>query len=244
MEPGTSASNFGDEVFSLKDALQVVRRRIWVIALTVIVFLVAALGLSLLQTPRYEASIMVLVGQDEEAAGTPNLGGDVQGLQQFTQTLTEAVQSRPVAEAVIQDLNLEVTPETFLENRLTAQQISETQFIEVSYVDSSPERAQRVANSVGAVFSSQVSEVGPDASGITATVWEAAGVPENPVSPDPVRYALLALVLGGVLGLGLAFLLEYLNEGWNSPREVEQTLGLPAFGTIPAYKPPMGKRKD
>jgi capsular polysaccharide biosynthesis protein len=38
-----------------------------------------------------------------------------------------------------------------------------------------------------------------------------------------------------MLGVGLAFLLEYLDDSWRSPEEVEQFLGLPNFGTIPHF---------
>jgi hypothetical protein len=46
------------------------------------------------------------------------------------------------------------------------------------------------------------------------------------------------------LGVGLAFLLEYLDDGWRSPEEVEQISGVPTYALIPrndlsAIKPPM-----
>jgi capsular exopolysaccharide synthesis family protein len=143
------------------------------------------------------------------------------------------VSSRPVAEAVIRQQNLRMTTEDFLENYLIVEQEPNTQWIQVSYRDSSPERAQRVANAVGDVFSKQVSEVSPNANAITATVWEHAAVPDEPVTPNPVRNSLLALALGLVLGVVLAFLLEYLDDSWNSPEEMEQVSGVPTFGIIP-----------
>jgi succinoglycan biosynthesis transport protein ExoP len=85
------------------------------------------------------------------------------------------------------------------------------------------------------VFSEQVSEVSPSASAITATVWERAETPEVPVSPNPVRNGFLALVLGLMLGVGLAFLLEYLDDSLRSPEEAEQITGVPTFGIIPEF---------
>ncbi len=52
-----------------------------------------------------------------------DLAGEVQGLQQITQTIVEAVNSRPVVESVIQQLGLELTPEDFLDQRLNVEQI-------------------------------------------------------------------------------------------------------------------------
>jgi polysaccharide biosynthesis transport protein len=46
----------------------------------------------------------------------------------------------------------------------------------------------------------------------------------------------LALFLGGALGVGLAFLLEYLDRSLRSPEQVERILKLPALGVIPSTK--------
>lgn len=54
-----------------------------------------------------------------------------------------------------------------------------------------------------------------------------------PSSPNPVRDIGTALVLGLVLGIGLAFLIEYFDESIKSPEDVEKKLGLPLIGSVP-----------
>ena len=54
------------------------------------------------------------------------------------------------------------------------------------------------------------------------------------VSPRPVRSGLLALVLGLILGVGLAFLFERVDIRVRSVEEIHSTLGLPLLGTLPA----------
>lgn len=242
------ASNVPEEaprdeyVLSLGDLFGVIWKRLWVIVLAAVLLTGAAVGYSLGQTPIYEASIKILVGQEQRASEVPSqLGSDVMGLQQLTLTVSEAVGTRPVAEGVIERLDLDLTPEQFLQN-LSVEQVSTTQFIQVSYRDPDPERAQRVANITGEVFSDQVSEVSPNANAITATLWERAVAPGAPASPDTLLNALLALVLGLMLGVGLAFLLEYLDDSWRSPEEVEQVSGVPTFGAIPEFKIPKSKK--
>jgi capsular exopolysaccharide synthesis family protein len=232
--PGTSVGAAeGEYVLSLADLLQVIRRRLWIILLVVGVLTGAAVAFSLAQTPMYEASIKLLVGQERGITETPN---DVMGLQQLTLTMAEGVSSRPVAKAVIQQQNLRMSPDAFLEEHLRVQQVADTQFVQVDYRDPSPERAQRVANAVGEVFSKRVSEESPSANAITATVWERAALPSEPVSPNPLRNGFLALVLGLMLGVGLALLLEYLDDSWRSPEEVEQISGVPTFGIISEFE--------
>lgn len=224
-----------EPTLSVKDLFRIVWRQLWVVVLVATVLTGAAVGASLLQTPTYAASIKIFVGQEVRDDSGTSLGGDVAGLQQITQTMAQAVDTRPVAEAVIQRLDLQESPDAVVA-KTTSEQIGATQFIEVSYADTSPEEAQQTANAIGEVFSEQISEVSASANAITATVWEPAVVPDAPVSPDPLRNGLLALVVGTMLGLGLAFLLEHLDDRWRSPEEAEQISGVPTFGVVPAFR--------
>jgi capsular exopolysaccharide synthesis family protein len=233
LESDMSARSGEDEyIVSLQDILLVIRRRLWVISVVAVVLAGAAVGFSMAQTPVYEASTKILVGQERGVTIDPNYA---YGLQQLTQTMVGGVSSRPVAKAVIRQENLRMTTEEFL-SHLSAEQEPETQWIQVHYTDSSPERAQRLANAVGDVFSKQVSEVNSGATAITVTVWERAVVPDAPVAPNPVRNGLLALALGLFIGVGLAFVLEYRDDRWNSPEEMERVSGAPTFGIIPEFK--------
>jgi capsular polysaccharide biosynthesis protein len=175
----------------------------------VVLVAVTVTGASLVMAPQYEASSTLLIGQDRSLLEGPPLDARVQGLQQLTMTLAEAAQSRPVAEETIERLKLPMNPDVFLE-RLEAEPIENTQFIELSYTDPDPMRARVVTNTVGDVLSEQVSEVGQDGSGMTARLWERAPVPEEPVSPNPLRNGLVTLASGLLLFVGLAVALPRL----------------------------------
>ncbi len=224
-------------VISMGDLLRVVWRRLWVIALVGLVLSGSVVAYSLTRTPMYEASIKILVGQEQRTDVPANLGSDVMGLQQLTQTVADLVDTRPVAETVIQDLDLRITPEKFIEN-MEVEQVAETQVVEVTYRNPDPQKAQAITDAIGKAFSDQVSEVSTSANAITATVWEEAAAAETPVSPNPLRDGILAAMLGCMLGLGLAFLLEYLDDSWRSPEEAERVSGVPTFGMIRTFENP------
>ncbi len=233
LEAGTFAgATEGEYIFSWRESLVTIRERLWVILLVTIVLMGAAWGFSLAQTPKYQASITILVGQERGITEAPE---DVMGLQQLTQTMAVGVSSRPVAEAVIRQEDLRMTTEELLEG-MSVEQIPDTQFIRVGYTDTDPERARRVANAVGEAFSERISEVSSNANSITASVWEPAATPNDPVSPNPVRNGLLGLAVGLMLGLALGFLLEYLDDTWRSPEEVESISGVPTLAVIPEAK--------
>ena len=221
---------------SVNDVLHAFRRRMWVILAATILAGALAIGFSIGQTPMYEASIKILVGQNQNDAAE-GLGSEIPGLQQLTQTMTQALQTRPVAQAVIEQQGLRISPEQFLEN-LTVEQVANTQFIEVAYKDANPQRAKEIADAIGEVFSEQVSEVSPSANAINATLWERAAVPVEPVSPNFLLNTLLAMALGLLIGVGIASLLEYLDDSWNSPEEVERISGVPTLGVVPEIEIP------
>lgn len=233
--------------FSLRDVLQILWKRLWIVILVALVVMGTAVGVSLSQIPVYEASTKIKVDQGVGQGDQPavnNLAGSVEGLQQLVQTMLVEIEIRPVAEEVIRRLGLQTSPESILDN-LTVEQIGSTQIIQLSYRDANPGQAKAIANTISEVSSERISEVSAGASNITATVLEPAVVPDVPVSPDPVRNGLLALGLGLMLGTGLAFLLEYLDDSWRSPEEVEQVSGIPTFGVIPEFQlSKNGKRRQ
>ena len=219
----------GEFIFPLRSLLQAVWRRLWMVMLIATLFVGTAVGWSLMQTPIYEASIRVLVGQGGGLAQDPAY---VESLQSLTGTVAEAVDSRPVAEEVVERMDLKMSPDAVLAG-LSAQPLPETQFIEVSYSHPDPEVAREVVNAVGEVFSERIANTSDGS--ITARVWEKAETPTAAVSPQPTYNGFFALVLGVFVGLVLVFLLEYLDDSWRSPEDAEQVSGVPNLAVVPKF---------
>jgi capsular exopolysaccharide synthesis family protein len=65
-------------------------------------------------------------------------------------------------------------------------------------------------------------------------VVDAAENPRRPASPRRTLNLLLALLGGSMLGMGLAFFFEYLDNRIKTPDEIKGYLGLPSLGMLPA----------
>lgn len=221
-------------MYSPQRILQTLRQRMWIIMLVALVTTGSAIGFSLLQEPTYESSVLIQVG--EKTTGDTN-PPDVAELQELTLTVAKAVPTTTVAEAVVEQL--EDLPEGSAGEVLantSAEPDPGTIFVDVSYKDSDPQRAQLIANTIGKVLSEKIPEMSLGPNAITATVWEPATLPETPLSPDPIRNGVIGLMLGSLLGLVLAFLLEHVSDSWNSRDELEEDFGVPTLGVVPKFR--------
>jgi capsular exopolysaccharide synthesis family protein len=63
-----------------------------------------------------------------------------------------------------------------------------------------------------------------------------AAVPLGPVRPRTMANVLLAMIVGGILAIGAAFLVEYLDDTVKSPDDVTRVTGLSTLGAIARLK--------
>jgi polysaccharide biosynthesis transport protein len=93
-------------------------------------------------------------------------------------------------------------------------------------------------------LSNQAAELGDGAAGsITGggSVLTPAELPEGPVSPRPLRTGALALVLGALLGVGVAFLRDHIDDVVRDESDFKRAIGgRPILGRIPSWSDPAG----
>ena len=98
-------------------------------------------------------------------------------------------------------------------------------------------RAQRSSvDGLRATFKQKLDQLQVDSAQKTggAQLVEQAMLPEDPISPKPLRNSVLGLLLGLLLGMGLVFLLDQLDDDLKSKEDVEAASGgLPVLGLIP-----------
>ena len=69
-------------------------------------------------------------------------------------------------------------------------------------------------------------------------IIKSADVPTTPIEPTPTRTAVLAAVVGLLIGLGAAFLLDYLDDKVRSESDLEALVDRPVLAVVPVDPPP------
>lgn len=131
----------------LRQVVRALMRWGWTIVLLVVLGGVAGFGLASLQTPTYSATTSLLV--------TPPLSSTLIDSGSRAETYRSLVESGPVLDQVILELGLS-DDRRELSERIETTVVMNTQIIEITAKDSSPERAAEIANSTARNFESQV----------------------------------------------------------------------------------------
>ena len=64
-------------------------------------------------------------------------------------------------------------------------------------------------------------------------IIDKARVPKTPVSPNHILNTLIGMLIGALLGLGLAFVFDFFDPTLKSVEDVERYLHLPVLGSVP-----------
>lgn len=108
--------------------------------------------------------------------------------------------------------------------------IRDTEVIEIKVQDTNPQLAARIANELSEVFIRRIHEFIKKEN---VQILDYAVIPTNPIKPRPMLNITIAFVLGVMIGVGLVFLLEYLDNSVKGPDDVEKRLNLPVLGAVP-----------
>lgn len=218
-----------EETISLKELLASLKKRMNLILMLVILAVTISGVVSFyFLTPIYQSSTQILVNQSKNSQQTYSTM-EVQTNLQLINTYTVIIKSPAILDLVISELNLDLTAEQ-LNSMITVASEKDSQVVNITVEDTNSERAAEIANMTANVFQQEISNIMK-----VDNVSVLAMADENPVpvEPRPLLNMVIALVVGVIVGIGLALLLEYFDNTIKSEKDVENILGLPVLGVIP-----------
>jgi polysaccharide biosynthesis transport protein len=147
----------------------------------------------------------------------------------------EVATSPLVLEPVVQQLALPVTA-VELADSLEATVPPDTVIIEIAATDPDPSQAARIADAVGAELAKAAGGLSPSqkdgSEAVRATTLAVAERPTEPSSPNILRNLGLGLVLGLLLGTGIAVLRHLLDTKVRSEQDVRALTDSPILGVV------------
>lgn len=182
-------------------------------------------------TPIYSASTMIFIGKESAKIADISLM-DLEVGNQLVSDYEQLLKTNLVVEQVIKELSLTATP-GIVRGNLAVQIIKDSRFMRISYQDPDPEMAVQVANKLSDVLKLQAEAI----VGVkNVVIVDYAKVPKAPISPNKMKNAAVAGMLGIMVALFVIFVQLMLDNTLKKETDIEKELGLPVLGAIPHFK--------
>lgn len=219
-----------EETISLHDLFRVLRRR-FVLIFSTALFAVTLTGVIsyLFLTPIYEASTQILINQKQTEQFQVS-SQDIQTNIQLINTYTVIIKSPAILTKVIETLDLNTTP-VLLEEKIKVETTQDSQVIKISVNDPEHHKSVDIANTIVEVLQEEIQEL---LNVNNVYILSPAVYDENPlpVKPNPLLNMTIAAISGLMIGVGIAFLINYLDMTVRTERDIEELLGLPVIGIV------------
>lgn len=221
-----------EQVIRLDEFFEALKKRwLMIVSITLIATIISAVLSFFVIKPQYEASTKVFIGKDE---------GDTQGYSQndvlmyqnLMKTYSETIKTRDLVSKALNKTSFDLDAEDVL-NNLTVVSVTNTQILQIKYKSNNPEEAKDIIKEVSNEFIRTSEELVPNGN---IRVIEEVQLPENPVSPNKKMNIAIAFLLGLMVSVGLAFLLEFLDNTFKTKEQLERELEVPVIGLIPTVK--------
>jgi polysaccharide biosynthesis transport protein len=216
-----------------REYLVILRRR-WLSVLIIALFTLAAASLLTLAMPKeYTATTRLFFAVAGESVSELAQGSNFAEKQMSS--YAEVATSPLVLEPVVQQLALPTTAAE-LEKSVEATVPVDTVILEIAATDPDPGRAAAIANAVGAKLGQVAAGLAPSradgSEAVHATTLAVADVPTVPSSPNIPRNLGVGLLLGLLLGTGIAILRQLLDNKVRNEQDVRAITDSPILGAV------------
>ncbi|NYE03845.1 capsular polysaccharide biosynthesis protein [Bacillus niacini] len=199
---------------NIKEQFTIIKKRIWVLlTITLITTSIGIIKSVFFTTPIYQSSTRVIISADAE----------------MMKTLIVLIKDTAVLEKVVSELEIDKPPE-MLAQQISVSSIDGSQVVNISVLDSDPEKAAEIANTTAKVYKNEL----PNIIGFKQVkLLKSAKANPYPINSDKSRTIIIFIIIGITLGIGMIYFLYMLDDSIGSNEDIEKILGFPVLGTVP-----------
>ena len=204
---------------------------IYIIIFTIVAAIVSGLITHFCVKPRYSATTKMYVYSNTDRISTDSTitSTELTASQDLVNTYIYILKSDTVLEAVIKDLDLNISPSA-LRSGISAQQADKTVALEVTVTASGPKTAAKIANSIAKIAPKEIVRV-VKAGGVE--IIDYAKVPTKPSSPNLSLNITIAALAAMFISFVAFFLYELFDTTITSERDIIGEFDIPILGTVP-----------
>lgn len=218
-----------EQVISISEIIDAVKKRWKIIVLTtVLATVVSGIFSFFIISPTYEASTKIFIGKEGAESEGYN-SSDVSMYQNLIKTYSELIKTKDLVNKAIDNSQYDLSVNNVL-NGITVNTLTGTQILQISYQSKSPSIAKNILESITNEFITKAEELVPNGN---VKILESVELPKNPVAPNKTMNIAIAFILGMMVGFGIVFLLEYLDNTYKNKEQLEKDLDIPVLGVIP-----------
>ena len=211
---------------SLKELFDCVWSRIWIIALTTVVFGALAFLITKYSIePQYKATIRLYVNNRTESTNQLTTS-DVAAAKSLVDTYITIIKSNSVLDDIVNKVDFDCTPNQ-IRNMMSASSINGTEVFEVSITGTSPENCAEIANLIAQLAPSKISEI---VDGSSVKIIDRAKVPTVPVSPDIFKNTAIACLLGFIISSFIVVIIHMFDTTIRDEDGIKEFSTLPVLG--------------
>ncbi len=213
----------------LRDYGRILRQRGWVIVVMAVLTAVAAFGFSKMQTELYESNLKMLVLPSRTDFG------QAQAAKELLRSYEQWLYSRYRAQAVINELQLDMTAETLLGDMKVASD-NASFVIQMTVENTDPNLANDIATAWGNLLIQWQNANNDKLQKEDRITIEFLDDPQAGLSkPNTKINTAAGFVFGALIGVLVVFALEWYESGiMRRAEDVERYLDIPVIGSIPS----------
>ncbi|MCT2134625.1 Wzz/FepE/Etk N-terminal domain-containing protein [Oceanobacillus kimchii] len=220
-----------EETISLKEIFGVIKKRLLLIFTFILVAALAAAIISyFILTPKFENSSQFIVNQSNQEQANQFTQTDIRTNVEIINTYNVIIKSPAILDTVADELRLDLSSSQ-LSEKISVTSEENSQVVTVTATDPDPVLATDIANTTVDVFQEEIPQIMNVDNVSVLSQAELAEEP-TPVAPNPILNIAIAIVLGAMVGVGISFLLEYLDNTIKTEQDIEKQLNIPVLGVI------------